>query len=96
MGRFPSCLPGDSSSGSYLQAVIQGKVLVTFPCGEQQVARPLRVGGFVPRHLSVLRGCRLQVLSDPYELLPGVGQLGQEPWRQRQQEGIRMGFGVET
>lgn len=71
---------------SHLQTVIQGKVLVAFACSEQQVTCPLGVGGFMSRHLSVLRRCRLQILADPDKLLPGLRQLGQEPQRDEEQQ----------
>lgn len=65
----------------YLQAVVQGKMLEAFACGEQQVAHTLGVSEFVARHLSVLRRRRLQVLPDPDKVPPGLRQLGQEPRR---------------
>lgn len=63
----------------YLQTVVQGKVLVAFACGEQQVTCSFCITGFVARHLSAFYRCRLQVLSDPDKLPPGLGQLGEEP-----------------
>lgn len=66
-------------SGWYLQTVIQGKVLGTFSCGEQQVTRALRLGSFMSRHLGILHRCRLQILPDPNKLLPGLRKLREEP-----------------
>lgn len=64
---------------SYLQTVVQGKVLVALACGEQQVTRPLSLASLVPGHLSVLGCRRLQVLSDADKLLAGLHQLREKP-----------------
>lgn len=64
---------------SYLQTVVQGKVLVALVCGEQQVTGPLRLASLVPGYLSVLGCRRLQVLPDADKLLAGLHQLREKP-----------------
>lgn len=68
----------------YLQTVVQGKVLVAFTCGEEQVTRPFGFCSFVSRHLSVFHRRRLQIVPNADKLPPGLCQLGEEPQRQKQ------------
>lgn len=63
---------------SYLQAVVQGKVLVALACGEQQMTGPLGLSGFVPGHLSIFCRRCLQVVTNPDELLASFHQLGEK------------------
>jgi hypothetical protein len=56
----------------YLQAVIKGKVLVTFACGQQKMAGALCIGDFVAVYLGIFHRRRLQILPNPHKLLPSL------------------------